>query len=108
MYAADVVCWLLSFGLAGLSGLILLANSLMVQQQAPCAPPRAVPDPHAFLPERTQGQGPSTCLLHLGLLAAIAASNATPTLSLQSKRALKKDLQKYWGSSGFITQTAAI
>jgi hypothetical protein len=56
----------------------------------------------------TQRRGPSTHLLHLGLLAAIVASDTTPTLSFQSKRALKKDLQKYQGSSGFITRTTAI
>jgi hypothetical protein len=64
--------------LAGLDGLTLVANPLM-DQQASCAPPRAAPDPHDYLPERTRGKGPAARLLHLGLLAAIAASDAVPT-----------------------------
>jgi hypothetical protein len=97
----------LLLGLAGLGGLTLVANPLMDQQES-CAPQRAAPDPHDYLPQRTRGRGPAARLLHLGLLAAIAASDAVPKLSLQSDKALKRDLHKYRSASGFVTRTSAI
>jgi hypothetical protein len=47
-------------------------------------------------------------LLHLGLLAAIAASDVIPGLSCRSEKDLKQDLQKYRGASGFVTKTSNI
>jgi hypothetical protein len=98
----------LFLGLAKLGGLVLFANPLM-EQQPLHAPLKAAPDPHNFLPQPTQDQGPTKCLLHLGLpLAAITTSNTVPTLSLQSNKASKKNLWKIQCASGVVTQTAAI
>jgi hypothetical protein len=94
-------------GLVGLGRFTPVANPLM-EQQAPRAPPRAAPDPHDFLPQCTRGRAPASRLLHLGLLAAIAASDAVPTVSLRSDKALKRELRKYRGASGFMTQTSSI
>jgi hypothetical protein len=97
----------LLLGLACLGGFVLVANPLMQQrQQPPGVPPEPAPDPHDFLPQRTC-RAPAKQLLHLGLLAAIAASNAIPTLSLQSKKCLERDLHKYRCASGFVTKTTA-
>jgi hypothetical protein len=97
----------LLLGLAKLGGLVLVENPFL-ERQPPGVPPEPAPDPHDFLPARTWGRGPAKRLLHLGLLAAIAASDATPTLSLTSEKALKQELCKYRGASGFVTRTSAI
>jgi hypothetical protein len=93
--------------LANLGGVSLVANPLMDQQPSR-TPPEPAPDPHDFMPQRTRGRAPAKRLLHLGLLAAIAASDAVPTLSLRSEKELKRELRKYRGASGFMTRTASI
>ena len=92
-------------GLGQIREVIPVANPLLVPLQLPLKP---VPDPHDYCPARTRGRSPSLRLLHLGLLAAIAASDAVPTLSLASDKALKRDLRKYRGASGFVTKTSNI
>jgi hypothetical protein len=96
----------LLLGLAHLGGFLFVANPLM-EQQPPGVLPEPAPDPHDFLPKRSH-RAPAKRMLHLGLLAAIAASDAIPTLSLQSERCLKMNLRKYRWASGFITRTASI
>jgi hypothetical protein len=96
----------LLLGLARLGGFALIANPLMARQ-SPGIPPEPGPDPHDFLP-KTSHRAPATRLLHLGLLAAIAASDAIPALGLTSEKLLKRDLQKYRGASGFVTKTSNI
>jgi hypothetical protein len=71
-------------------------------------PPEPEPDPHDFLPRRTRGVGPPKRLAFLGLLAAIAISEAIPSLGLTSAKTLKRDLRRYRGASGFVTQTSTI
>jgi hypothetical protein len=93
-------------GMARLGGLILVANPMM-GRQSPGIPPEPEPDPHDFLPWKSR-RAPATRLLHLGLLAAIAASDAIPALGLTSEKVLKRDLQKYRGASGFVPKTSNI
>jgi hypothetical protein len=78
-----------------------------MEWQPPGVPPELEPDPHDFLPKRTC-QAPAKRILHLGLLAAITASNVIPGLSLRSEKDLTRDLQKYRGASGFVTKTSNI
>jgi hypothetical protein len=97
----------LLLGLARLKGFILVANPLMEQTTTAVLPPEPAPDPHDFLPKRTR-RAPAKRLLHLGLMAAIAVSDAIPTLNLKSKQDLKRTLRKHRGASGFITKTSSI
>ncbi len=92
---------------ARLAGFVLDANPVL-ELQPPGVPPKPEPDPHDFLPKRTRGKAPAKRLLQLGLLAAIAASDAIPTLNLQSGKALKRDLRRYRCASGFMTKTSNI
>jgi hypothetical protein len=97
----------LLIGLARLAGFVLVANPVL-ELQPPGVPPKPEPDPHDFLPKRSRGKGPAKRLLQLGLLAAIAASDAIPTLHLQSGKGLKRDLRRYRCASGFMTKTSDI
>jgi hypothetical protein len=98
----------LLLALANLGGLVLVANPLMEQQPPIVVPPEPAPDPHDFLPKRTRGRPPAKRLLHLGLLAAIAASDAIPALNLLSDKSLKRELRRYRCASGFMTKTSAL
>jgi hypothetical protein len=92
--------------LARLGGFTLVVNPLM-ERQHPDVPPEPEPDPHDFLPRRSR-KAPAKRLLHLGLMAAIAASDAIPVLGLKSDKTLKRDLQKHRSASGFVTKTSTI
>jgi hypothetical protein len=93
--------------LANLGG-VVLAKGPSTDKQPARAPLKPAPDPNDFLPQRTWGQAPAKQLLHLGLLAAIAASDAVPALDLRGDKKLKRDLQKYQGASGFMTWTTNV
>jgi hypothetical protein len=97
----------LLLGLAQLTGLVLVANPLM-ERQPPRIPVKPAPDPHDFLPRRLRGSAPAKRLLHLGILAAIAVSDAVPSLGLASDKTLKRDLRRHRCASGFVTKTATI
>jgi hypothetical protein len=97
----------LLLGLANRAKFVLIANPWFAPHSLR-TPPEPEPDPHDFLPRRTHGVGPPKRLAFLGLLAAIAISDAIPSLGLASAKLLKRDLRKYRGASGFVTQTKAI
>ena len=94
-------------GYAVHAGCIPVANSWMnrCNRPAPHIPLNSNCDKEnaeQFVPQWTQGHTPGKKLLRMDLLAAITRSDGTPELSLASNRALKRELCKHCGTSGFL------
>ena len=99
-------------GYAVHTGWIPVANQWMdcLNRPAPHIPPNINSDKEnakQFAPQQTRGHAPGKKLLRMALLASITSSDGTPELSLASNQALKRELRKHRGPSGFI-MTGAI
>ena len=93
------------------TGWIPVTNPWMDRRNgpAPHIPPNSNSDKEnakQFTPQRTRGHTPGKKLLCMALLAAIVSSDGTPKLSLASIQALKWELCKHRGPSGFLITRA--
>ena len=98
-------------GYAVHTGWIPVANPWMdcLNRPAPHIPPNINSDKEnakQFAPQQTRGHAPGKKLLRMALLASITSSDGTPELSLASNQALKRELRKHRGPSGFLMNGA--